>query len=91
MTSVGLGLTSDQVSRLTTKLRGPVFGPADLGLEGRRIPFNAMHSDRPDVVVLPTGTADVADAVRFAQETASKSAYAAAATRSPAVHATAAC
>ena len=27
-----------------------------------------MHSDRPDVVVLPTGTADVAAAVRVAQE-----------------------
>ena len=68
MTSVGFGLTSDQLSRLTAELRGPVFGPADPGFEGRRIPFNAMHSDRPDVVVLPTGTADVAAAVRVAQE-----------------------
>ena len=45
-----------------------MLGPTDPGFEERRIPFNAMHSDRPDVVVRPTGTADVAAAVRVAQE-----------------------
>jgi len=68
MTSVGLGLTNDQLSRLRTELRGAALGPADPGFEERRIPFNAMHVDRPDVVVRPTGTADVVAAVRFARE-----------------------
>ena len=68
MTSVGLGLTSDQLSRLRSELRGPALGPTDPGFEEGRIPFNAMLADRPDVVVRPTGTADVAAAVRVARE-----------------------
>jgi FAD/FMN-containing dehydrogenase len=32
------------------------------------VPFNAMHRDRPGLVIRPTGTADVADAVNFARE-----------------------
>ena len=68
MTSVGLGLASDQLSQLRMELRGAVLGPLDPGFDERRIPFNAMHADRPDVVVRPTGTADVAAAVRFARQ-----------------------
>jgi FAD/FMN-containing dehydrogenase len=65
---VRLGLTNEQLSSLRMELRGAALGPTDPGFEERRIPFNAMYADRPDVVVRPTGTADVVAAVRFARE-----------------------
>ncbi|MBA2371180.1 MAG: FAD-binding oxidoreductase [Chloroflexi bacterium] len=66
--SVGRGLTSDQLSGFRTELRGAVLDPPDPEFNQRRVPFNAMYEDRPDLVVRPTGTADVAAAVRYARE-----------------------
>jgi FAD/FMN-containing dehydrogenase len=53
---------------LRTQLRGPVSTSTDPGYEDARTPFNAMHVDRPALVVRCTGTADVVAAVDFARE-----------------------
>jgi FAD/FMN-containing dehydrogenase len=68
MASASHGFTEGRLSELRVQLRGVALGPGDSGFDERRIPFNAMYPDRPDVVVRPTGTADVAAAVRFACE-----------------------
>jgi FAD/FMN-containing dehydrogenase len=45
-----------------------VLTPKDASYAGTRGPFNAMHPDRPSLVVRCSGTADVVDAVNFARE-----------------------
>ena len=62
------GPSEQELEQLQTQLRGPVLGTADPRLAEVREVFNAMHTGRPAVTVRPTGTADVADAVRFARE-----------------------
>ena len=61
-------LSEESLAELRMQLRGQALTPADAGYEDARVPFNAMHADRPSVVVRPTGTADVVDAVNFARE-----------------------
>jgi FAD/FMN-containing dehydrogenase len=63
-----LELSDDSLAALTMQLRGKALTPADDGYEDARVPFNAMHADRPSLVVRCTGTADVVDAVNFARE-----------------------
>src|SRR5688500_8652469 len=50
------------------RLRGQALTPADAGYADARTPFNAMHADRPGLVVRCSGTADVVEAVDFARE-----------------------
>ena len=61
-------ISDDSLSELRMQLRGEALTPADTGYENVRAPFNAMHVDRPSLVVRCTGTADVVDAVNFARE-----------------------
>ena len=61
-------LSDDSLSELRTQLRGEALTPSDPGYEDARVPFNAMHADRPSLIVRCTGTADVVDAVNFARE-----------------------
>ena len=61
-------LSDDSLAELRMQLRGEALTPTDAGYEGARVPFNAMHADRPSLVVRCTGTADVVDAVNFARE-----------------------
>jgi FAD/FMN-containing dehydrogenase len=65
-----LELSDESLSALRMQLRGEALTPSDPGYENARVPFNAMHVDRPTLVVRPTGTADVVDAVNFARENA---------------------
>jgi FAD/FMN-containing dehydrogenase len=63
-------LSDDALSDLRTRLRGEALIPGDAGYDAVRVPFNAMHVDRPSLVVRCTGTADVVEAVDFARENA---------------------
>jgi FAD/FMN-containing dehydrogenase len=67
MTAVSAGLTGEELAELKTALRGVAAAPGEVGYDERCLPFNAMHPDRPDVVVRPAGTADIVAAVRFAR------------------------
>jgi FAD binding domain-containing protein/berberine-like enzyme len=61
-------LSEESLSELRMRLRGDVVSPSEPGYDQVRPPFNAMHVDRPALVVRCTGTADVVDAVKFARE-----------------------
>ena len=63
-----LELSDESLSDLRMRLRGEALTPSDPGYEHARVPFNAMQTDRPSLVVRCTGTADVVDAVTFARE-----------------------
>jgi FAD/FMN-containing dehydrogenase len=63
-----VGLSDDSLAEFATKLRGEALTPSDPGYANARVPFNAMHADRPSLVVRCTGTADVVEAVNFARE-----------------------
>jgi FAD/FMN-containing dehydrogenase len=61
-------INSESFTDLKLKLRGEALTPTDSGYQDGRVPFNAMHPDRPDVVVRCSGTADVVEAVNYARE-----------------------
>jgi len=56
------------LEQLRMTIRGDVLTPEDPSYAGVRIPFNAMHPGQPALVIRPTGTADVIDAVNFARD-----------------------
>ncbi|HEX2214329.1 MAG TPA: FAD-binding oxidoreductase [Mycobacterium sp.] len=49
-------------------LRGPVIRPGDADYDAARTVRNGLIDRRPALIVRPTGTADVVDAVSFARE-----------------------
>ena len=55
------------VEQFATSIRGDVLKPNDPGYSERPV-YNAMHRRRPALIVRCTGTADVADAVKFARQ-----------------------
>ncbi|MGB2874471.1 MAG: FAD-binding oxidoreductase [Gaiellaceae bacterium] len=61
-------LSEELLAELRARLRGEALIPSDPGYGQARIPFNAMQTDRPSLVVRPTGTADVVEAVTFARD-----------------------
>src|SRR5262245_3706954 len=61
-------LSDESLSELRMRLRGEALTPSDPGYSTARVPFNAMQTDRPNVVVRATGTADVVATVMFARE-----------------------
>ncbi len=61
-------LSDQSLSELRMRLRGEALTPSDPGYASVRVPFNAMQTDRPNLVVRSTGTADVVEAVTFARE-----------------------
>ena len=61
-------IPGERLSELKMQLRGEASTPSDPGYGLARKPFNAMHVDRPAVVVRCTGTADVVTAVDFARD-----------------------
>jgi FAD/FMN-containing dehydrogenase len=61
-------LAEDALEALRALVRGDVFTISDNGYAQARRPFNAMHVDRPGLVVRCSGTADVVTAVNFARE-----------------------
>lgn len=67
-TSTLEGLSEETLEGLRMQLRGPALTPGDPGYEAVRPVFNAMHTDRPGLIVECSGTADVVDAVNFARE-----------------------
>lgn len=62
------GLSEESLAEFRMLLRGQALTPGDPGYEDIRPPFSAMYPDRPSLVVLCSGTADVVDAVNFARE-----------------------
>jgi FAD/FMN-containing dehydrogenase len=62
------GLSEESLAAFKMQVRGQALTPGDPGYESVRPPFNAMHRDRPSLVALCTGTADVVDTVKFARE-----------------------
>ncbi len=67
--ATSLSTVDESLSDLRMRLRGEALTPSDPGYDRARLPFNAMHTDRPGVVVRPTGTTDVLEAANFARET----------------------
>jgi FAD/FMN-containing dehydrogenase len=65
-----LELSDESLSDLRMRLRGEALTPSDPGYGHARVPFNAMQTDTPGLIVRCTGTADVVDAVTFAHENA---------------------
>jgi FAD/FMN-containing dehydrogenase len=63
-----LEVPGEALEQLRARLRGSALTPSDPGYGDARMPFNAMHADRPGLVVRCAGTADVIDAVNFARE-----------------------
>ena len=64
----GARLDPNAVSALQTRLQGPLLRTSDSGYsEAIRI-WNGMIDKRPALVVQPTGSADVVEAVKFARE-----------------------
>jgi FAD binding domain-containing protein/berberine-like enzyme len=61
-------LSDEALAQLRMTLRGQVLTPHDAGYAAVRPAYNAMHPGNPALVVLPSGTADVIDAVNFARE-----------------------
>jgi FAD/FMN-containing dehydrogenase len=67
MTRDGVRTSIDDAAleQLRTSIRGDLLKPGDPGYGDKPI-YNAMHRHRPAFIVRCTGTADVADAVKFA-------------------------
>ena len=56
------------VDAFRRRVRGPLIGPDDVGYDDSRRLWNAMIDKRPGLVLKPSGTADIIDAVRFARD-----------------------
>ena len=61
-------LDDESLEGLRMMTRGDVLTRDDAGRDAVRAPYNAMYPGNPTLVVRPTGTADVIDAVKFARE-----------------------
>ena len=60
-------LSDETLEQLRMTIRGDVVTPHDPGYAAVPPPYNAMYPGRPVLVIRPTGTADVIDAVHFAR------------------------
>src|SRR5919106_775216 len=60
-------LADEALDGLRAEIRGGVHTPEDDGYASARRPYNAMHVDRPSLLVRCAGTADVVAAVDFAR------------------------
>jgi len=65
---VNTPVPNDAVEKLREHLRGRVLDPGQDGYERARQVWNAMIDHRPDLIVRPTGTADVLIAVNVAAD-----------------------
>jgi FAD/FMN-containing dehydrogenase len=63
-------LTEESLTEFRARLRGQALTPADPGYDQARGPFNAMQTDHPSLIVRPSGTADVVEAVNYARDNA---------------------
>ena len=63
-------VSDESIDELRARLRGEVVTPSDPSYGLQRRPYNAMHVDRPALLIRCTGTADVVEAVEFARERA---------------------
>ena len=61
-------LSESPVETLRQRLRGPLLAAGDAGFEEATRLWNALIDKTPALVVQPTGTADVVEAIRFARE-----------------------
>jgi FAD/FMN-containing dehydrogenase len=61
-------ISEEELTEFRMSLRGQALRPGDPGFEHVRPSFGAMYPDKPGLVVLCSGTADVVDAVNFARE-----------------------
>lgn len=64
-----MSVTSERpVDSLRQRVRGPLLAPEDAGFTDATRLWNGLIDKAPALVVQPTGTADVVEAVRFARE-----------------------
>jgi FAD/FMN-containing dehydrogenase len=61
-------LAAQELSKLTSRVAGPVLYPGDEGWEDAVLVWNGMVARRPALVLQPVSAHDVAAAVRFARE-----------------------
>ncbi len=61
-------VNDEALDGLRMSVRGDVILPGDAALAGVRPVYNAMYPGSPGLVVRPSGTADVVDAVNFARD-----------------------
>ena len=66
--TVDTTIPEENLAALRAQLRGQALTPDDPGYLDSRTPYNAMHPDRPALVVRCTGTADVVAVVGFARD-----------------------
>jgi len=59
---------SQAIDELAARVRGPVVRPDDAGYDEARAVWNGLIDRRPALIVRPTGTADVIEAVNFARD-----------------------
>jgi FAD/FMN-containing dehydrogenase len=64
----GVTLDEEVVQAFIAGVRGPVLRPGDAGYDDARQIWNALIDRRPALIVQCSGTADVVDAVNFAQK-----------------------
>jgi FAD/FMN-containing dehydrogenase len=68
MKAVPTTISEEALGELRMRIRGDILTPTDSDYAAVRPPYNAMHPGSPALVVRPTGTADVIDAVKFGRE-----------------------
>src|SRR5438105_7259520 len=61
-------IDSEALEQLRMTIRGNVLTPTAPRYAEVRSPYNAMYPGQPAIVIQPSGTADVIDAVNFARE-----------------------
>ena len=65
---VEAGLDAKAVDAFVAGIRGRVLRPGEPGYDEARAIWNGLIDRRPELIVQPTGAADVVDAVNFARE-----------------------
>jgi FAD/FMN-containing dehydrogenase len=59
---------SEAMQEFAARIRGPLIQPGDAGYDEARSVWNGLIDRRPALIVRPTGTADVVEAVNFARD-----------------------
>src|SRR4029079_19825921 len=65
---VEAGVDTEALDAFVAGIRGRVLRPGEPGYDEARAIWNGLIDRRPELIVQPTGAADVVDAVNFARE-----------------------
>jgi FAD/FMN-containing dehydrogenase len=68
MSATEVTLGAEAIHEFVGRVRGAVIQPGDAGYDDARAVWNGLIDRRPALIVRPTGTADVIEAVNFARD-----------------------